>query len=230
MNMKDANKIEVKESKTITSNAIAKTVQELRSAKIFRGNIILKSTYQACGLIKDKEIDTCIDMPNEELLAILPYLENEGMDAANTFLIFSDDGIAIKDDIKLYSHYSREKMAILYMIICSELKKNLYFDFILKDGLKSIKKMSQLAEYVTNLKQHADIQKILEKNNDQEQKSTFKPIVNRLNEELLPLKVLAAKLNLHPSTIKRNPKQFIPHRVGKRNQYYLSECLDYNKN
>lgn len=197
-----------------------------QSALVFRGRSILKKTYLNYRLLEDDEIKLGIKMPEDNFLLILPRIEAEGLSAAPDFLQFTKAGISISGCEGGYDHASREKLALLFILCNAELEKPLVNQFLILDELKGIKKMSDLADWISNIKSEKDVRMILEREHAPEKPS---PRRAEPQERLLGKQQLSAILGISPRTIDRNSDQFYPIMQGKRKFYKLSECNGYQK-
>jgi hypothetical protein len=202
-------------------------IPKSNSELVFRGRLILKNIYLTYHFSTEKELKTGMQMPEDYFLAIIPFLEEEGLDAAHEYLSFSAAGIAIKGFEGGYSHYSREKLALLYIIINYELGRKLQINALIKDELIGIKSMADLVDWVSNYQNEKDMQRILEKDN----LSTATARPHKSNpispDDLLTRKELASKLNISTRTISRHPDKFVPILIGKRYHYSLQDSLRY---
>lgn len=195
-----------------------------QSALLFKGRAILKSIYLKYELCYPEEKETGIETPEDSFLAVLPRLESEGLSATSEFLSFSAAGICVNNVEGGYDHASREKLAILFIICNAELEKPLSSQFLIKDELKGIKKMSELVDWISNMQNEKDVRRVLEKEHSPKQ-----PTPQKLEEPLLGKQQLSAKLGISPRTIDRHPLQFKPIMLGDRKFFKLSECTGYQK-
>lgn len=197
------------------------------STLVFKGRIILKEVYHDQHLCAPEELEGVIEMPENAFLAIIPHFKEEGLDAAHEYLQFSSAGIGFKNCEGGFAHHSREKLAILYLIIQFEFDRKMPFNALMRDELLSIRKMVDLVDWIANLQSEKDMQAILEKTAIKEfTQPHASPI---MKEKLLTSKELAAKLNISIRTFARCKDQFKSYPIGKRNHYLLSECLDFSK-
>jgi hypothetical protein len=212
-----------KDSKTPVELTYAEQEAITLSANVFKGRIILKDVYQNQNLCSDEELDGVIEMPENAFLAIIPYFKEEGLDAAHEYLKFSNAGIGIRSCEGGYSHHSREKLAILYLIIQFEIERPLAINALMRDELLCIRKMVDLVNWINNLQNEKDMQAIFEKT---AVKAYAAPKPNpALLEEMLNISDLSKRLKISTRTIARYKDQFKPISIGKRNYYLLSECF-----
>nr|WP_294899389.1 hypothetical protein [uncultured Pedobacter sp.] len=197
-----------------------------QSALVFKGRAILKNIYLQYNLLSEEEERSGIQMPEDSFLMVVPRLESEGLDATAEFLTFTKSGISINSVEGGYDHASREKLALLFIICNAEMEKPLNGQFLVKDELKSIKKMSQLAEWISNMQHEKDVRRVLEREHAPKPMRTERIPVE---DKLLSKKELAGLLSISTKTIDRHPKQFIPIKIGDRNFYKYSECSFYKK-
>lgn len=197
-----------------------------QSALLFRARAILKTTYVKYNLLTEEEKHSGIAMPEDSFLLVIPRLEAEGLDVAPEFLTFTSSGISVNNIEGGYSHCSREKLALLFIICNAELEKPLAGPFLIKDELKSIKKMSDLVDFISNMQSEKDVRRVLER---EDRKTTDRAIHTKTEEPYLTTQELAHKLSVSTKTILRHPEQFKPIILGSRNFFKLSDCLGYKK-
>lgn len=197
-----------------------------QSALLFKARTILKRVYLDYQLCYEEEMTSGIEMPDDNLLLVLPRLESEGLTAAAEFLSFSTVGICVNNVEGGYSHASREKLALLFIICNAELDKPLSPQFLVMDELKGIKKMSDLVDWISNIQNEKDLRRILER---EQTPAPIRPKPVPLEEPLLSKKQLAAILQISTKTIDRHPQQFKPTTLGCRKFYKPSECIGYKK-
>lgn len=197
-----------------------------QSALLFRARAILKNTYLQYNLLTEEEKQTGIVMPEDSFLLVVPRLETEGLNAAAEFLTFTSSGISVNNTEGGYSHCSREKLALLFIICNAELEKPLAGQFLIIDELKGIKKMSELVDWISNMQNEKDVRRVLERENKSEQR----PIKTKaLEEELLSKKELADRLRISTKTIDRHKAKHRYVEIGDRNFFKYSDWTQYKK-
>lgn len=214
-----------------SSFSIAEKERNRKSAMVFMGRILLVGFYQSNGLTTAYEDQNGIDIPDKELLMLLPEFMERGLDAASDYLTFTSAGINIGINEAGYGHQSREKLALLCFIIFFEIGRDIQISKILKDELIRIKRMSELVDWISNLKTDKNVYRFLETKQQDYIIPQPLPLQAAIpSEKSLTIKELAAELGISDKTIRRNPNQFKPHHLGVRKFYYLSECKPkYNK-
>lgn len=200
-----------------------------QSTIIFKGRIQLKEIYADLHLFTDDELENGIQMPSDELLCVIPLFSEQGLDAAEEYIFCMAEGIKIFGMDEIYSHQSREKLAIFYLIISFELKRKFNINFILRDELIAITKLSQLVNWISDLQSENDVRKILEKERSTNALMRVKVPEIKPAEKLLNTKELSSEIGVSEKTIGRHPAQFKVHWMGGRKFYYLSECFTYQK-
>ena len=198
------------------------------SVYCFRGRIILKDLYLKLELIYDHEQEGDFQMPDVSFLALVPHFVTDGLAAAGELLTFTNEGILLKGVEDVYSHKSREKLAMFYLILNYECNKPIQMNTLIRDELYSIQTMLQLVDWVNNFKSEKDIRRILEKNASASA-ITPTPLPLIPNEKHLTATEIATMLGVSPKTISRNPDQFPSILMGKRKFYLYSECYKRNK-
>lgn len=199
------------------------------TALVFKGRFQLKEAYLYLHLCTEEELEQIIKMPSNDILRVIPLLKEQGLTAAQHYLNFKKEGLSFFGSEELFSHQSREKLAILYLILKFELNRNFHLSLILRDELLSITKMSELVNWIANLQNEKDIRQILEKDRPVSRLEVVKVPEIKPNEAFLSAKELSSQLNISTKTITRHPEQFKGHWIGKRKYYYLTECIAFKK-
>lgn len=221
----------MKKKQPLSNFSIEEQERSQKSAMVFKGRLLLINFYLSNRLTTPNEDQQGIEVPDQQLLALIPDFAERGLDAASEYLSFTTAGINIGYNEAGYGHQSREKLAILHFIISFELGRPFYITNILRDELMRIKLMSDLVEWINNLKYTKDVAHILESKHQHHEIQPLIPLHPAVpSEGMLSIKELAAELGISEKTIRRKPEQFAFHLMGKRKFYYLSECKPkYNK-
>lgn len=205
--------------------SIEEEEQNRKSAMVFKGRLLLINFYLTNRLTSPNEEKNGIEIPDQQLLGLIPDFVERGLDAASDYLSFTSAGINIGFNEAGYGHQSREKLAILYFIIQFELGRPIKISPTLRDELIRIKRMSELVDWIDKLKNEKDVVRILEgRHHDYIQPEPIPLQAAIPKEKLLTIKELSAELGISEKTIRRKPEQFAFHLMGERKFYYLSEC------
>lgn len=199
------------------------------SALAINGRVLLKGFYMRYQLLRENEEEKGIENPDYSFLQVLPALHTVGLKAAHTYLVFSADGIAIADCEGLYAHNSREKFALLYLIMQFEIGKRFTLNVVIRDELIQIKRLNDLVFWINLYNNDKDFKNRLEK------KIRFKPTFDRplkLKNEVKEAKYLdqngiAKYYGVCARTIQRNSEKYPFIMVGRCKKY---SNPDYNKN
>ncbi len=200
------------------------------SALAFSGRVLLKEFYIRYQLLKEDENEKGIEMPDYSFLQLVQEFENEGLSAAHSHLIFNTNGIAIANCDGEYAHHSREKFALLYLIMRFEIGRYFTLNAVIRDEIIQINRLSDLVFWIDLYKNDKNFKNQLEK------KIRFKPTFDRplkLNTKTKEARYLdqsgiADYYSVSVRTIQRNPEKYPHIKPGKSKRYINPDYFDKN--